>query len=196
MGRCVLITGFAPFGGARTNASGEAVRLLPDSLGDILIRRLLLPVEYGRAGEEVLTAAAVLCPDAVICTGVAGGREAVTPERIAVNWRSAAIADNAGVRFSGERIDPTGPDGIFTTLPAEKTVSALKAAGLPAAVSFTAGTYVCNDVFYHVLSRFRDTPVRSGFIHVPTEDRLEPARCRDALLICIRTAMEAEAPLI
>ena len=188
--RKILVTGFEPFGGARTNASWEAVRRLPGRDGDLEICTLLLPVEYAAAGRRVLEAARDLAPSAIVCVGVAGGRDAITPERIAINWRSAAIPDNAGRSAAGEKIDLSGPDGIFTRLPAEKMTRALQAAGLPAAVSFTAGAFVCNDVFYQLMLRGPDVP--RGFVHVPPEERFPSEKCRDGLLICIRETAKEE----
>lgn len=184
MAHRVLITGFEPFGGNKTNASWEAVRRLPAWDGDIEICLRLLPVEYFSAGKRLLAAAEELRPDAIICTGVAGNRDAITPERIAVNLRAAAIPDNAGKTAAGDPIDPDGPDGIFTRLAAENMVCDLRAAGLPAAVSFTAGTFVCNDVFYMLMLHGPDVP--RGFIHVPPEEKLPGEKCRDGLLICVR----------
>ena len=191
MTRRVLITGFEPFGGKHTNASWEAVRRLPGRDGDIEICPRLLPVEYREAGKRLLAAAEEIKPDLIVCTGVASGRDAITPERIAVNWRSAAIPDNAGRTAAGETIDPAGPDGIFTRLKVEDMVRDLRSAGLPAAVSFTAGTFVCNDVFYQLMLYGPDVP--RGFIHVPTEERLSSDKCRDGLMICLRTEWRAES---
>ncbi len=191
MARRVLITGFEPFGGKQTNASWEAVRRLPGRDGDIEICPRLLPVEYMAAGRRLLAAAEEVLPDLIICTGVAGGRDAITPERIAINWRSAPIPDNAGRTAAGETIDPAGPDGIFTRLRAEEMARDLQASGLPAAVSFTAGTFVCNDVFYQLMLYGPDVP--RGFIHVPTEEKLSSDRCRDGLMRCVRTELRVKS---
>ena len=103
----------------------------------------------------------------VISVGLAGGRDAVTPERIAVNIRDARIADNRGIQPSGDRVVTEGPAAYFSTLPVEQMVEHIRQVGIPAAVSNTAGTFVCNDVLYTLLHHFDGTAVRAGFIHVP-----------------------------
>lgn len=163
----LLITGFQPFGGEIVNPSWEAVRRLPDQIGEYMLTKLEVPVVFGLAGERVLAAAEGLQPDRILCIGQAGGRKAVTPERIAINLRQAGIADNAGNQPREESVVPGGPDGIFATVPVEKMAEAIRDAGLPGTVSNTAGTYVCNDLLYSLLHHFAGTEVRCGFIHVP-----------------------------
>lgn len=163
----LLITGFEPFGGGSVNPSWEAVRRLPDQIGEYALCKLNIPTVYGEAAGMVLEKAGKLGADAVICVGLAGGRDAVTPERIAVNIRDARIPDNAGVLCRGERVAEDGPAAYFSTLPVEAMSQAIRDAGIPSAVSNTAGTYVCNDVLYTLLNRYDGTPVRVGFIHVP-----------------------------
>lgn len=163
----LLITGFDPFDGGSVNPSWEAVRALPDQIGPWQLHKLGLPTEYGRAPALLLAKAGEIQPDAIISVGLAGGRDAVTPERIAVNIRAAKIADNAGVLLDGPRIEAQGPAAYFSTLPVEAMAAAIREAGIPAAVSNTAGTFVCNDVMYSALHRYAGTAVRCGFIHVP-----------------------------
>ena len=103
----------------------------------------------------------------IISVGQAGSRKAVTPERIGINVRDARIADNAGVSPKDEPIVPGGPDGLFTTLPVKAMIAAINEAGIPGAISNTAGTFVCNDVLYSLLYRYAGANVRCGFIHVP-----------------------------
>lgn len=160
----LLITGFEPFDGEGINPSWEAVKLLPDTIGEYVLCKLNIPTVYAAAGQMVLDEAAKMGADAIICVGQAGGRDAVTPERIAVNIRDARIADNAGVLYRGDRIDPTGPAAYFSTLPVESISQAIRNAGIPSSVSNTAGCYVCNDVLYTVLHR---ACVPACFIHVP-----------------------------
>ncbi len=162
----VLVTGFEPFGGGSLNPSWEAVRRLPERLGGWEIRRLRLPVAFGRAAETVL-AACDPAPDAILCVGQAGGRNAVTPEAEGVNLREARIPDNDGRQPRGERIAPEGPERLYATLPVERMVSAMMETGLPAYLSHSAGTYVCNDLLYSLLLRFGGTATRVGFVHVP-----------------------------
>lgn len=163
----LLITGFDPFGGESVNASWEAVKLLPDQIGGYKIHKLQIPTVFGLAPKTVLEKAAEIQPDVIISVGQAGTRAAVTPERIGINVRDARIADNAGISPKDESIVPGGPDGLFSTLPVKAMIAAIQAAGLPGAVSNTAGTFVCNDVLYSLLHHYAGTHVRCGFIHVP-----------------------------
>lgn len=163
----LLITGFDPFGGESVNPSWEAVKLLPDQIGAYEIHKLQIPTVFGLAPKTVLEKAAEIQPDVIISVGQAGTRAAVTPERIGINVRDARIADNAGISPKDEPIVPGGPDGLFSTLPVKAMIAAIQAAGLPGAVSNTAGTFVCNDVLYSLLHHYAGTHVRCGFIHVP-----------------------------
>ena len=163
----LLIPGFDPFGGQPINPAWEAVRLLPDAIGEYELCKLQIPTVFGTAAETVLAEAERLLPDVIISVGQAGGRSAVTPERIGINLRDARIPDNAGNQPADIPICPGGPDGIFATVPVGAMVRSIADAGLPAAVSNTAGTFVCNDVLYTLLHRYAGTAVRVGFIHVP-----------------------------
>ena len=163
----LLITGFDPFGGETVNPSWEAVSRLPDTIGDYRLTKLQIPTVFSLAARTVLDAAEDDIPDVILCIGQAGGRDAVTPERIAVNMASATIADNAGITPREEPILPGGPDGIFSTVPVARMAEAIRDAGLPGKISNTAGTFVCNDTLYRLLHRFAGTAVRAGFIHVP-----------------------------
>jgi len=165
--KTLLITGFEPFDGQSVNPSWEAVDRLPEQIGDWNVHKLRIPVEYELAPRRVLEKAVELQADAVISVGQAGGRNAMTPEVIGINLREAAIADNAGRLCKCEPIDAQGPDGIFSTLPVREMAAAIEAKGIPAKLSYSAGAYVCNDVFYTVLRHFEGTAVRAGFIHVP-----------------------------
>lgn len=163
----LLITGFDPFGGESINPSWEAVKLLPDTVGDYALYKMNIPTIYGTAARLVLEKAEQIGADVILCVGQAGGRSAVTPERIGVNIRSARIPDNAGNQPVEQPVAEGGPDGIFSTVPVAEMARAIQDAGLPGAVSNSAGTFVCNDVLYTLLYRYADTPVRVGFIHVP-----------------------------
>lgn len=163
----LLITGFAPFGGETMNPSWEAVKRLPDIIGQWQLTKLEIPVVYGLAGERVLEAAREISPDVILCVGQAGGRTGVCPERIGVNLRYAAIPDNAGNRPDREPVVPGGPDGIFSTVPVDDMAAAIREAGFPGNVSNTAGLFVCNDVLYTLLHHYRGTDTRVGFVHVP-----------------------------
>ena len=163
----LLITGFDPFGGETINPSWEAVRRLPECIGEYELHKLQIPTVFGLAAERVLEFAGQIRPDVILCIGQAGGRGAVTPERIGINMRSARIADNAGNQPQEARIVANGADGIFSTVPVAAMAQAICDAGLPGAVSNTAGTFVCNDTLYTLLHHYAGAPVRTGFIHVP-----------------------------
>ena len=163
----LLITGFDPFGGAQINPAWEAVKKLPDRVGEYELHKLEIPTVFGKAAEQVLEKAKEIQPDVILCVGQAGGRAAVTPERIAVNIRDAKIPDNAGNVPVGEFVDPSGPAAIFATVPVMKMAEAICAAGLPGAVSNSAGAFVCNDTLYLLLRHYEETAVKVGFIHVP-----------------------------
>ena len=163
----LLITGFDPFGGESVNPSWEAVSRLPDVIGDYRLTKLQIPTVFGTAADTVLAAAMEDAPDVILCVGQAGGRDAVTPERIAVNMASARIPDNEGNQPLETPILPGAPDGIFSTVPVVAMADAITAAGLHGKISNTAGTFVCNDTLYRLLHRFAGTAVRAGFVHVP-----------------------------
>ena len=163
----LLITGFDPFGGETVNPAWEAVSRLPDIIGGFRLTKLCIPTVFGIAADTVLAAARADAPDVILCVGLAAGRDAVTPERIAINIASAQKPDNAGNMPQESPILPGGPDGIFATVPVSAMADAITAAGLPGRVSNTAGTFVCNDTLYRLLHHYADTPVRVGFVHVP-----------------------------
>lgn len=163
----LLITGFDPFGGETINPSWEAVKRLPKEIGAYELYKLQIPTVFGHAAQTVLQKAEEILPDVILCVGQAGGRDAVTPERIGINIRDARIADNAGNQPSDEQIALDGPDGIFATVPVAAMARAIRDAQLPGKVSNTAGTFVCNDTLYTLLHHYAGTAVRAGFIHVP-----------------------------
>ena len=183
--KTLLVTGFEPFGNEDTNPSWEAVQLLPDRVGAYRIARLLLPVEFGRAAQKAIEVAERLRPDAILCIGLAAGRDAVTPEALGVNVRDASIPDNAGVKPAGEPVDADGPAAIFSTLPVRKMTGAIQAVGIPVRLSYTAGTYVCNDLLYTLLRRFEGTDTRVAFIHIPLASTLSVAQSARALCAAI-----------
>ncbi len=167
----VLVTGFEPFDGQTVNPSQQAVARLVDAPvpDGVRIRTAVLPVEFGAAGDALRTAIATHDPGLVICTGEAGGRFGVTPERVAVNVADARVPDNAGRTPVDEPVVAGGPVAYFSGLPVAAIVDALRAAGIPADESWTAGTYVCNSVFYalmHLIATERPGLV-GGFVHVP-----------------------------
>jgi pyroglutamyl-peptidase len=162
----ILVTGFEPFATSSLNPSGEIVKALnaPDLVTAIL------PVVFGQASAQLRELIDLHKPTAVLCLGQAEGRSAMTPERIAINLDNARIADNAGNQPLEQRIIVDGPDGHFSTLPIEKMVASMKAAGIPASISLSAGTFMCNHIFYVMQDYLKDSSVVSGFMHVPLMD--------------------------
>ncbi len=163
----LLITGFDPFGGAAVNPAREAVMALPDRIGGFELTKLEVPTLFGQAAERVLEAAHDLGPEVIICVGQAGGRAAVTPEVVGINLREASIPDNAGFQPVNRPVVEGGPAAYFATLPVREMVAAMKAADIPAALSYSAGAFVCNDLLYTLLHAYRGTEVKVGFIHIP-----------------------------
>lgn len=194
--RKIVFTGFEPFGGAKINPSWEAVKALPEVCEDFQIIRLLLPVEYDSVKTPLREIIEQEKPDAVLCVGQAGGRTMLTPEFVAINWKDAAVPDNAGVFCEGERIEADGPDAYFATVPVKRMTEAMRAAGVPAGVSYTAGAYVCNSTMYtllHLLSEFSPETL-GGFIHIPfaNEQVTEtPAYASLSLEVMTRGLLEA-----
>ena len=162
----ILVTGFEPFATSSLNPSAEIVKALK---GDDLVTAIL-PVVFGQASTQLRELIDLHKPSAVLCLGQAEGRSAMTPERIAINLDDARIADNADNQPLEQRIIADGPDGHFSTLPIEKMVTSMKAAGIPASISLSAGTFVCNHIFYVLQDYLKDSFVKSGFMHVPLMD--------------------------
>ena len=185
----VLITGFAPFDGADINPSWEAVRLVPASVAGQDVHRLMLPVEYARGAALLKEEIARVQPKVVVCCGLAGGRKAITPELVAINYRWARIPDNAGRLCQGEPITPDSPAAYMTRLPVHAMISAMQEAGLPAALSLSAGAYVCNDVYYALLACEEELGHRGLFLHVPGTEVATFEDCARAITLCLETAL-------
>jgi pyroglutamyl-peptidase len=162
----ILVTGFEAFDKSTLNPSAEIVKAL---IGDDLVTAIL-PVVFGQASAQLRELIDLHKPSAVLCLGLAVGRSEITPERIAINLENARIADNAGNQPLEQRIMADGPDGHFSTLPLEKMVASMKAAGIPASISLSAGTFVCNHIFYVLQDYLKDSSIKSGFMHVPLMD--------------------------
>jgi pyroglutamyl-peptidase len=167
----VLVTAFEPFGGEALNPSLEALRRLADATwpDGVQVATQPLPVVYGESLDVLRRAVSTYDPDVVVATGQAGGRSDVTPERVAVNLDDAPAADNTGQVPLDRPVVAGGPTAYFSTLPVKAITEALRAAAIPASVSHTAGTYVCNHVFYglmHLLASERPH-TRGGFVHLP-----------------------------
>ena len=163
----LLITGFDPFDGNSKNPAWEAVKLLPEKIGEYEVCKIEIPTIFGKAAETVIEKALEVEPDLILCIGQAGGRAAVTPERIAVNIRDAKIPDNAGNLPTDTFVAKEGPAAYFSTVPVKSMADAICSADIPGAVSNSAGAFVCNDTLYLLLRHYEGTPVKVGFIHVP-----------------------------
>lgn len=189
--KTLLITGFEPFGGETINPAWEAVKALPEQIGGWQLRKLQIPTVFSLAAARTLACAAEYRPDAVLCIGQAGTRSAVTPEYVGINLRHARIADNLGNQPQDEPVVPGGPTAYFATVPVRAMTAAIEAQGIPAAVSYTAGTYVCNDLLYTLLHHYAGTPVRAGFIHVPFLPEQAPQGVASMPLAQMIRALEA-----
>jgi pyroglutamyl-peptidase len=168
----ILLCAFEPFGGESINGSGEVARALHGrSIDGVPVVGLELPCVFGRSLEVLQQALQGHGPQLVLALGQAGGRCDVTVERVAINVNDARIADNAGARPIDTPVIAGAPAAYFSTLPIKAIVAELRSAGLPASVSQTAGTYVCNHVFFGLMHQLASQPgrppVRGGFMHLP-----------------------------
>lgn len=167
--RTVLLTGFEPFEQDTLNPSWEAVRQLEGRLAGDNVRIVArqLPCAFAKAPARLLQLLDEHQPALVIAVGLAQGRSDLSIERVAINLNDARIADNLGDQPIDTPVIPKAPAAYFSTLPIKAIVRALRDAGIPASVSQTAGTFVCNQVFYYLQHTLANSPVRSGFIHIP-----------------------------
>lgn len=164
----ILVTGFEPFGGQRINPSWEVARHLQGrSIADAQVQALQLPCVFGQALDVLRQALHTLQPVLVLALGQADGRSDISVERVAINVNDARIADNAGRQPVDTPVVAGAPAAYFSTLPIKRIVAGLRAQGLPASVSQTAGTFVCNHVFYGLMHALAGQSVRAGFIHLP-----------------------------
>lgn len=165
----LLLTGFDPFGGQPVNPAIEAVKLVPDQIDDIEIIKLEVPTVFYKSIDLVAASINREKPDVVVCVGQAGGRYDITPERVALNVNDARIPDNEGNQPLDVPIFEDGENAYFSTLPIKAMAAAIREAGIPASVSNSAGTFVCNHLMYGVLYTLakKYPGVRGGFIHVP-----------------------------
>ena len=194
----LLITGFAPFGGDEVNPSWQAVRALPDAVGQWELVKKELPVTFRGAPEALLKALEEYEPDAVLMVGLAGSRGMVTPERQGVNEIVARIPDNEGNQPQNEPVVPGGPEVLFSTLPVEDMTEAIEAAGIPAKLSESAGRFVCNALLYSALYHLEqaDDPIPAAFIHVPATPELAegkdwPTLTLDEIVTALIAAIKA-----
>ncbi|NGZ76288.1 pyroglutamyl-peptidase I [Saccharibacillus alkalitolerans] len=202
----ILLSGFEPFGGSPINPTQQLMEQIAlEDFGDVKLHTLLLPVRYDDCAERLLEETTRLRPDAVIACGLAAGRTAVTPERIAINVKDTeAYADNAGRSPQDEPIRADGPDGLFATLPIRRIVEELKAGDIPASVSNTAGTYICNNTMYALLDELNraDSDTLAGFVHFPASTALAslkpslPSLPQETLLEALRIIVSVTAEAV
>lgn len=192
----LLITGFAPFGGDELNPSWQAVSALPDAVGAWELIKRELPVTFRGAPTALFEAIDECEPDAVLMVGLAGSRGVVTPERQGYNEIVARIPDNEGNQPQNEPVVPGGPEILFSTLPVEDMTEAIRAAGVPARLSDSAGRFVCNALLYSALCHLEqsDDPIPAAFIHVPATPEMGldvPTLTLDQIVTALKAAIEA-----
>lgn len=165
----VLLTGFDPFGGDKVNPATEAVKRVSDNVNGVEVVKIEVPTVFHKSIDVVAKTIEEVKPDAVLCIGQAGGRAELTPERVAINLDDARIADNEGNQPIDVKIFEDGEPAYFATLPIKAMVASMRNASIPASVSNTAGTFVCNHLMYGVLYTLakKYPGVRGGFMHVP-----------------------------
>ena len=195
----VLVTGFEPFGGESVNPALEAVKMLKDEISGAKILKLELPTVFVKSKEILERALAEDRPDVVICVGQAGGRDKISVERVAINIDDAGIPDNDGNQPIDKVIFEDGPAAYLSTLPIKEIVNRLKENKIPAEISNSAGTYVCNHIMYSLLhsidKEYKNT--LGGFIHIPyipeqvIDKRMAPSMSLDYIVKGLTIAIEA-----
>ncbi|MDR6686180.1 pyroglutamyl-peptidase [Arthrobacter sp. 1088] len=200
----ILLTGFEPFGDQSVNPSWTAALRARDILRSegYKVEAVELPCVFGESASVLLATVESLAPDVVLCTGLAGGRERLSLERVAINCDDARIPDNKGKRPIDEEVVPGGPAAYFSTLPIKASLRNLQIAGIKGEISQSAGTYVCNHVFYALMHALATRGgVRGGFVHLPylpeqvPEGSATPSMPLDAMAagiaVVARTAVQA-----
>ena len=204
----VLITGFDPFGGEKINPAWEAVRALPDNIDGIEVVKLQIPTVFKKSAKKLFENIDSVKPDVVICVGQAGGRYEFSVERVAINLDDGRIPDNDGYQPVDLPVFEDGENAYFSTLPIKAIVEEVKKDGIPAAVSNTAGTYVCNHIMYSLLYYLNknNLNIKGGFVHVPfipeqvvekkNTPYMELTRITKALEISIKAIRDYEKDLV
>lgn len=189
----ILVTGFEPFGKLPLNSSWEVVNSLPEVVDGNEIHKKELPVVFGEAADIAYRYALGMNADAVLLVGQAEGYTKIAVEKAALNIRDAAIADNKGSRPIDEPVCVNGENALFSTSDVKKIAQRINEKGVPCRVSYSAGTYVCNDIFYTMLHNFKGTNVKVGFIHLPeigNKADISPEDMKNALTEAIRIICE------
>jgi pyroglutamyl-peptidase len=202
----ILLTGFEPFGTFPSNPAGEVAKALDGrAFGPEVVRGVVLPVHHADAAQAVARLVEESAPRAIVHLGLAGARARIALERVAVNVMDFEIADNAGYRATGEACVPGGPVAYFSTLPVAAMLAALIADGVPAYVSNTAGTYLCNQTMYTTLHRLqqRGLAIPAGFIHLPQSAAMvaasgldQPSMDLPLMIRAIETALRVTAQFL
>lgn len=196
----ILLTGFDPFGGEAVNPALEAVKKVKDEILGAQIVKLEIPTVFRKGPQTIFKKIEEVKPDMVLSIGQAGGRSAITVEFVGINYADARIPDNEGNVPIGVKLFEDGENAYFATLPVRAMVEGIKKAGLPAFLSYTAGTYVCNDVLYSILyyQKKHAPNMKAGFIHVPfameqivAKPNGTPAMSVDDIARAIEAAIEA-----
>ena len=199
----ILVTGFDPFGGEKINPALETIKRLPDAVLGARIIKLEIPTVVGKSLAKIQEAVEKENPDVVLSIGQAGGRSEITVERVGINIDDCRIPDNEGNQPIDEPIVADGPSAYFVTVPIKAIVEKIKANKIPASISNTAGTFICNHVCYGVahLAAARTAagkPMKSGFIHIPflpeqviVKPALTPSMSLETIVSGITHALEA-----
>jgi pyroglutamyl-peptidase len=201
----ILVTGFEPFGGGTVNAASLAVQRLKTTARcnlELIVREI--PTVFGKSAKAVEDAILEVLPQAVISVGQAGGTPDIRVERVALNLDDARILDNEGNSPGDSLIDPAGPVAYWATIPVREVVDAIAKQGIPAFISYSAGTFVCNHVFYSTCNFVakKDMPIKVGFIHVPylpcqVVGKVQtPSMSLDCIVTALEAAVEAVAESI
>ncbi len=198
----VLISGFEPFGGMPVNPAQEVIKRLEGTAlaqGGV-VKTVTVPAVHKKSIDVVKTAILHYQPQAVLMLGLAPGRSGITPERIAINVEDFRLIDNEGNQIIDQPVVDGGPAAYFSTLPIKGMVEAMRQAGIPASVSNSAGTFVCNQLFYGIMHALCANPIPAGFIHIPLRpeqalDSKEPFMTLEQLIkgisVCAETALSS-----
>ena len=195
----ILVTGFNPFGGEKINPAIESVKRLPDKILDAKIIKLEIPTVIGKSVDKIREKIKEVEPDVVLSIGQAGGRPDITVERVGINCDDCRIKDNEGNQPIDEKVVEDGPAAYFATIPIKAMVEQIKEGKIPASVSNTAGTFICNHVLYGVCHiKATEYPnMRTGFIHIPflpeqvTDKKNMPSMALDTIVKGLELAIEA-----
>lgn len=195
----ILVTGFDPFGGENINPAYEVVKKLSENIGGAEVIKLQIPTAFNKSLENTIEKIKEVNPDFVLNIGQAGGRFDITVERVAININDARIPDNLNQQPVDVKIDESGENAYFATIPIKSIVEMIKSKNIPASISNSAGTYVCNNVMYGVLNYIHknNLNIQAGFIHIPflfqqiIDKKNSPAMDLHTMVIAIETAIEA-----